>query len=73
MGFLRSAALLNVLVSTGLWVMPAATLGTVINVTGGAGDLALDNNRNLLYLVRAVPYNRIDVFSTTQRRVIASA
>jgi DNA-binding beta-propeller fold protein YncE len=56
----------------GLWVAPAATLGTVINVTGGASDLVLDNNRNLLYLVRAVPYNRIDVFSTTQRRVIAS-
>lgn len=56
----------------GLWVAPAATLGTVINVTGGAGDLVLDNNRNLLYLVRSLPINRIDVFSTTQRRVIAS-
>ncbi len=56
----------------GLWVVPAATLGTVINVTGGASDLVLDNKRELLYLVRAVPYNRVDVFSTTQRRVIAS-
>ena len=56
----------------GLWVAPAATLGTVINVTGGAGDLVLDNNRNLLYLVRSLPVNRIDVFSTTQRRIIAS-
>ncbi len=56
----------------GLWVAPAATLGTVINVTGGAGDLVLDNNRNLLYLVRSQPINRIEVFSTTQRRVIAT-
>ncbi len=56
----------------GLWVAPAATIGTVINVTGGASDLVLDSNRNLLYLVRALPYNRVDIFSTTQRRVIAS-
>lgn len=56
----------------GLWVAPAATLGTVINLTGGAGDLVLDNNRNLLYLVRSLPINRIEVFSTTQRRVIAT-
>lgn len=56
----------------GLWVAPAATIGTVVNVTGGAGDLVLDNNRSLLYLVRSVPYNRIDIFSTTQRRIIAS-
>jgi len=72
MGLLRLSSLLSLFVSTGLWVAPAATLGTVINVTGGASDLVLDNNRNLLYLVRGVPYNRIDVFSTTQRRVIAS-
>jgi uncharacterized protein (TIGR03437 family) len=52
--------------------MPAATIGTVINITGGASDLVLDNNRNLLYLVRSEPYNRIDIFSTTQRRIIAS-
>ncbi|MBL8241209.1 MAG: hypothetical protein JNM66_27550 [Bryobacterales bacterium] len=68
----RAVSLLSLLISIGLWVLPAATLGTVINITGGASDLVLDNNRNLLYLVRAVPYNRIDVFSTTQRRVIAS-
>ena len=72
MGLLRLPSLLSLLVSIGLWVVPAATLGTVINVTGGASDLVLDNRRELLYLVRAVPYNRIDVFSTTQRRVIAS-
>ncbi|MFN0102011.1 MAG: hypothetical protein ACKV2U_07970 [Bryobacteraceae bacterium] len=69
---LRSKSLLSLLVSTGLWVASAATLGTVINITGGASDLVLDNDRNLLYLVRAVPYNRIDVFSTIQRRVLAS-
>jgi len=72
MRFLRPSALLSLFVSTGLWVVSAATLGTVINITGGASDLVLDNNRNLLYLVRAVPYNRIDIFSTTQRRVITS-
>lgn len=72
MGALRFASLISLFISIGLWVAPAATLGTVINVTGGASDLVLDNNRNLLYLVRSVPYNRIDVFSTTQRRVIAS-
>jgi uncharacterized protein (TIGR03437 family) len=55
-----------------LWVASAATIGTVINITGGASDLVLDNNRNLLYLVRALPYNRIDIFSTTQRRVLVS-
>jgi len=49
-----------------------ATLGTVINVTGGAADIVLDQQRDLLYLVRSVPYNRIDVFSTTQRRIIVS-
>ncbi|HEU0122698.1 MAG TPA: hypothetical protein VFQ91_19355 [Bryobacteraceae bacterium] len=53
-------------------VLPAATIGTVVSVVGGAGDLVLDSNRNLLYLVRSVPYNRIDVYSTTQRRVTAS-
>jgi uncharacterized protein (TIGR03437 family) len=69
---LRPIPVLSIFVSMGLWVAPAATLGTVINLTGGAGDLVLDNNRNLLYLVRSLPINRIEVFSTTQRRVIAT-
>lgn len=72
MAVLRVFSLISLLISIGLGIAPAATIGTVINVTGGAGDLVLDNNRNLLYLVRSVPYNRIDVFSTTQRRIIAS-
>jgi uncharacterized protein (TIGR03437 family) len=50
----------------------AATLGTVINITGGASDLVLDDARGLLYLVRPAPYNRIDIFSVTQRRVLSS-
>jgi len=50
----------------------AATLGTVINITGGASDLVLDDPRGLLYLVRPAPYNRIDIFSVTQRRVLSS-
>lgn len=69
---LRTLVAVSLFLSIGLSVAPAATLGTVINVTGGASDLVLDSNRNLLYLVRSVPYNRIDVFSTTQRRIIAS-
>jgi uncharacterized protein (TIGR03437 family) len=50
----------------------AATFGTVVNITGGASDLVLDDGRGLLYLVRPAPYNRIDVFSVTQRRVLSS-
>jgi uncharacterized protein (TIGR03437 family) len=50
----------------------AATLGNVINLTGGASDLVLDDARGLLYLVRPAPYNRIDIFSVTQRRVLSS-
>jgi len=55
-----------------LWVAPAATIGTVVPLTGGASDLVLDSSRNLLYLVRSTPYNRIDVFSTAQRRILSS-
>ena len=50
----------------------AATLGTVNSITGGASDLVLDDARGLLYLVRPAPYNRIDIFSVAQRRVLSS-
>ncbi len=50
----------------------AATLGTVSSITGGASDLVLDDARGLLYLVRPAPFNRIDVFSVVQRRVLSS-
>ena len=50
----------------------AATLGTVNSITGGASDLVLDDARGLLYLVRPAPFNRIDIFSVAQRRVLSS-
>ena len=50
----------------------AATLGTVNSITGGASDLVLDDARGLLYLVRPAPYNRVDIFSIAQRRVLSS-
>ena len=66
--------LVRVLLALVALVLPgqAATLGTVINITGGASDLVLDDTRGLLYLVRPAPYNRIDIFSVTQRRVLSS-
>ena len=50
----------------------AATIGTVTNVTGGVSDMVLDEPRQRLYLVRPSPYDAIDVYSITQRRVISS-
>jgi len=50
----------------------AATLGTVNSITGGASDLVLDDARGLLYLVRPAPFNRVDIFSVAQRRVLSS-
>ncbi len=50
----------------------AATIGTVVNVTGGASDVILDEPRQRLYLVRPSPYDQIDVYSLTQRRVTNS-
>lgn len=66
--------LVRVLFALMALVLPgnSATLGTVINITGGASDLVLDDARGLLYLVRPAPYNRIDIFSVTQRRVLSS-
>lgn len=68
----RPSLALSLFLSAILFVAPAATIGTVINVTGGASDITLDASRDLLYLTRSVPYNRIDVFSTTQRRIVVS-
>ena len=50
----------------------AATIGNVTNVTGGVSDMVLDEPRQRLYLVRPSPYDAIDVYSITQRRVISS-
>ena len=50
----------------------AATIGTVTNITGGVSDMVLDEPRQRLYLVRPSPYDAIDVYSITQRRVISS-
>ena len=52
--------------------LQAATIGTVVNVTGGASDVILDEPRQRLYLVRPSPYDQIDVYSLTQRRVTNS-
>ena len=50
----------------------AATIGTVVNITGGASDMVLDERQSRLYLVRPSPYDQIDVYSLTQRRVTNS-
>ena len=52
--------------------LQAATFGTVVNITGGASDIILDEPRGRLYLVRPSPYNFIDIYSIPQRRVINS-
>lgn len=49
-----------------------ATIGTVVNITGGASDIILDEPRGRLYLVRPSPYNLVDIYSIPQRRVLAS-
>lgn len=48
----------------------AATFGTAIPVVGGVTDMVLDSARNRLYLV-GVP-DKVDVYSITQRRTIAT-
>jgi uncharacterized protein (TIGR03437 family) len=55
-----------------LSALHGATFGTVVNVTGGASDIVLDEPRGRIYLVRPSPYNYIDIYSTTQRRTINS-
>ncbi|MFN7921284.1 MAG: hypothetical protein U0Q16_14380 [Bryobacteraceae bacterium] len=47
----------------------AATFGTVVTVTGGATDLALDEARGRLYVVNNTQ-NRVDVYSTAQKRFL---
>ncbi len=49
--------------------MHAATFGTVTQVIGGLTDLVLDEPRARLYLVDTTQ-NRIDVYSTAQRRFL---
>ena len=60
------------LISLSLSALGAATFGTVVNITGGASDIILDEPRGRLYLVRPSPYNFIDIYSIPQRRVINS-
>lgn len=60
------------LILISLSALHGATFGTVVNVTGGASDVILDEPRGRLYLVRPSPYNLVDIYSTTQRRVINS-
>lgn len=50
-------------------VLPAATFGTVVAVTGGASDLVLDDQRQRLYLVNSTR-SQIDVYSIPQRRFL---
>ncbi len=47
----------------------AATFGTVTTVVGGVADLVLDEGRGRLYLVNTTR-NRIEVYSTAQRRFL---
>ena len=47
----------------------AATFGTVVPLTGGASDLALDEARGRLYLVNT-NRNEIDVYAIAQRRFL---
>jgi len=47
----------------------AATFGTVVPVIGGATDIVVDEARTRLYLVNT-SLNRIDVYSTQQRRLL---
>lgn len=49
----------------------AATFGTAVPMTGGATDLVLDEARSRLYLVVS-SQNRIDVYSTAQKRFLSS-
>lgn len=49
----------------------AATFGTAVPMTGGATDLVLDEARGRLYLVIS-SQNRIDVYSTAQKRFLSS-
>ena len=60
------------LILLSLSALHAATFGTVVNITGGASDIILDEPRGRLYLVRPSPYNYIDIYSISQRRVINS-
>src|SRR5882757_8037293 len=48
----------------------AATFGTVVPVVGGATDIVLDEARARIYLVNT-SQNRIEVYSTQQRRLLA--
>ncbi|MBI4905565.1 MAG: beta-propeller fold lactonase family protein [Acidobacteria bacterium] len=52
-------------------VMWGATFGTSVGVVGGATDLALDEARGRLYVVNN-SQQRVDVFTTTQPRLVTS-
>src|SRR5882724_616159 len=49
----------------------AATFGTVIPITGGASDLALDEVRGLVYLVNT-NRNEVDVYSISRRSFLTA-
>src|SRR5262249_13863622 len=51
--------------------LPAATFGTVIPVTGEAGDLVLDEARARLYILNTTE-ERVDIYSTAQRKIVSS-
>jgi len=64
----RSLAFVLLLFACGAPVL-AATFGTVVAITGGASDLALDDARQRLYLVNSTR-NQIEVYSIPQRRFL---
>jgi len=66
MPYVRLAAALLLIFTTSL---PAATFGTVTNITGGASDIVLDEGRQRLYLVNSTR-NQIEVYSIVQRRLL---
>ncbi len=50
-------------------LLPAANLGTVVNIVGSAADLVYDSQRNLVYISNT-PQNRIEVYSVSQGRLL---
>ncbi|MEP7362431.1 MAG: hypothetical protein ABI972_04180 [Acidobacteriota bacterium] len=69
MRFARSLVILLLSFVSCVSSLVAATFGTVVSVTGGASDLALDDARQRLYLVNSTR-NQIEVYSIPQRRFL---
>jgi len=65
---------ITTLLALALFAVPAlqaATFGTVVTVTGEAGDLVLDEARSRLYILNTTE-ERVDIYSTSQKRITTS-